>query len=237
MERKPYLLMFIMILCFHAFVTVHGMPITIEALQGSWTNSNNNRMKVEGTSVKRNGVFWGELNETVDNIIINGWVLDKMSGNFEWTLHGARVTWTRVGQPIVVQLTDHKLLENRIAATGDDQRFTLTETECGNNVDIISLVDFEAGENILAIPYQNNANQYHCFSQESLMRWIVAKNQRCIHPLSRAHVDVNTIVIGKFQIKGNRLIKAAEEEKAKKVEEKVEEKKKNESWMSKCLVI
>ena len=78
-------------------------------------NSNNNRFEVEGTSVKRNGAFWGRLNETEDNIIINAvfeeriaaleqrfflqrLVLDKMSGNFEWTdSHtGTIVTWTRV---------------------------------------------------------------------------------------------------------------------------------------------
>jgi len=180
---------------------------------------------------KRNGAFWGRLNETVDNISINGWVLNKMSGNFRWTLDGAIVTWTRV------QPTDHQLLENRIAATEYDQRFALTETECGNNVDIIYQVNFKGGERILAIPYPNNENQYHCFSQESLLRWILAKNQRCIHPLTRARVNVNTIVIGRFQIKGNRLIKAAEEEKTKKVIEKVEEKKKDDCGMNKCLII
>jgi len=80
-------------------------PITIETLQGSWVNSNNNRFKVEGTSVKRNGAVLDILNETEDNIIIvhDGWVLDKMSGNFEWTdSHGTIVTWTRV------QDEDHK---------------------------------------------------------------------------------------------------------------------------------
>jgi len=176
------------------FTFTRIQPITIETLQGNWINTNNNRFKVEGISVTRNGVFWGTFEETEHNIIIRGWVLDKMSWSLKWRdSNGSIVKWARL------QLTDYELLENRMAATEYGQRFILTEAECGNS-DIISLVDFEDGVEILAIPHQNNASQYHCFLQETLLNWILEKHQRCIHPMTRAHVDINTIVIGRFQI-------------------------------------
>jgi len=59
--------------------------ITLHDIQGQWTNSNNNNIRVKDTKVFFNGNRKvNKIKESDDRFILNGWILKKISKTFTW---------------------------------------------------------------------------------------------------------------------------------------------------------